>query len=58
MQQVQRSAGFETILELNANRRDFYQFGHMGRLANGVLSGTFSDKFQTGEFHWNVAPGK
>jgi uncharacterized caspase-like protein len=28
------------------------------RLANGVLIGTYSDKFQTGQLNWNVAPGK
>ena len=28
------------------------------RLVNGVLIGTYSDKFQTGQLNWNVAPGK
>lgn len=28
------------------------------RLSNGVLIGTYSDKFQTGQLNWNVAPGK
>jgi Caspase domain len=27
-----------------------------GRLANGKITGTYSDKFQTGQFEWSVAP--
>jgi Caspase domain len=29
-----------------------------GRLANGVITGTYYDKFQTGQFQWSVEPGK
>jgi hypothetical protein len=29
-----------------------------GRLANGVIAGTYSDKFQTGQFQRTVEPGK
>jgi uncharacterized caspase-like protein len=29
-----------------------------GRLANGVISGTYFDKFQTGQFSWTVAATK
>lgn len=29
-----------------------------GRLSSGVINGTYSDKFQTGQFQWTVAPGK
>jgi hypothetical protein len=29
-----------------------------GRLENGVINGTYFDKFQTGQFSWTVAPAK
>ncbi len=34
------------------------QVSFQGKLANGVISGTYYDRYQTGEFHWTVAPGK
>jgi len=27
-----------------------------GRLANGKITGTWYDKFQTGQFEWTVGP--
>ena len=29
-----------------------------GRLANGVITGTYYDKFQSGQFQWTVAPAQ
>ena len=33
------------------------QVSFQGRLANGVINGTWSDRFQSGQFQWTVAPG-
>ena len=33
------------------------QVTFQGRLANGVINGTWSDRFQSGQFQWTVAPG-
>ncbi|HYL70312.1 MAG TPA: hypothetical protein VEY89_03315, partial [Candidatus Dormibacteraeota bacterium] len=32
------------------------QVTFQGRLANGVINGTWSDRFQSGQFQWTVAP--
>ena len=33
------------------------QVTFQGRLVNGVINGTWSDKFQSGQFQWTVSSG-
>ncbi len=34
------------------------QVTFQGKLVNGVITGTYYDRYQTGQFQWNVVPGK